>query len=147
METALQPSLSPLRSKIVILEAIELTFLGFGFWSLLALVPGNSSAPSLPDLIIFLFFTEAIVLGSWLLYNGYIRIARAAGGKVDIALWLIASALTGSYTFWTWTILDINRLLVAKLLYQGVAPVEYAWSIKSKKVRKVWEQAQKASSI
>jgi hypothetical protein len=75
------------------------------------------------------------------------RLARAAGGRVDIALWVIASAFTGSYTFWAWTILDINRRLLARLFYQGDAPVEYAWSARSKYVRKRWEQAQRAGSL
>ena len=63
---------------------------------------------------------------------------------MDIGLWVIASLATGSYTFWAWTILDINRLLMAKLFYRGEAPVEYAWSVRSKQIRKLWERAQKA---
>jgi hypothetical protein len=146
MEATLQPSLQQsIRTKITIMEAIELTILGFGLWSLMALMPGNPSAPDFLDLMIFLVFTEGILLGSWVLYNVYIRIARAGGSKVDIALWILAAALTGSYTFWAWTMLDINRLMMAKLFYRGDAPVEYAWSTRSKQVRKFWEQAQRAS--
>ncbi|HEY9489195.1 MAG TPA: hypothetical protein VIQ51_12715 [Chryseosolibacter sp.] len=52
-----------------------------------------------------------------------------------------------SNTFWTWTILDINRLLLARLFYHGDAPVEDAWSARSKYVRKRWEQAQSAGSM
>ena len=66
---------------------------------------------------------------------------------MDIALWMIASAFTGSFTFWAWTVLDLNRLLVAKLFYQGQAPVEYAWSVKSKQVRKRWERIRKATQL
>jgi hypothetical protein len=146
MEATLQPSLQQsIRTKITIMEAIELTILGFGLWSLMALMPGNPSAPDFLDLMIFLVVTEGILLGSWVLYNVYIRIARAGGSKVDIALWILAAALTGSYTFWAWTMLDINRLMMAKLFYRGDAPVEYAWSTRSKQVRKFWEQAQRAS--
>lgn len=146
METTLQPSLPhQLRTRITIIEAIELTILGFGVWSLMALIPGNPSTPSVLDLMIFLVFTEGILLGSWVLYNVYIRIARAGGSKIDIVLWILAAASTGSYTFWAWTILDVNRLIMAKLFYQGEAPVEYAWSTRSKQVRKFWEQAQSAS--
>jgi hypothetical protein len=94
----------------------------------------------------YFVLTEGILLGSWVVYNVYIRIARAGGRIVDIGLWILASVLTSSYTFWAWTILDINRLLVAKLFYRGEAPVEYAWSITSKQVRKLWEQAQKTAN-
>lgn len=148
METTLQPSLQhSLRSRIVIIEAIELALLGFGLWGLLALVPNNPSAPEIPDLFVFLLITETLLLGSWVLYNVYIRIARAGGRLVDVGLWIAATALTGSYTFWAWTILDINRWIVAKRFYQGEAPVEYAWSIRSKQVRKLWEQARKEASV
>lgn len=147
METTFQPSLQQSwRTRIAIIEAIELALLGFSLWSFLALVPGNAVRPRPVDLVIFLIITEGIVLGSWLIYNMYIHMARAGGGKIDIALWIIASALTGSYTFWSWTILDLNRLLLTKLFYQGQAPVEYAWSVKSKYARKMWEQAQNTSS-
>lgn len=147
MEVTFQPSLQQhWRTRITVIEAIELTFLGFGLWSLMAIIPGDNSAPNLSNLMTFLLITEGIVLGSWFIYNVYIRIARAAGHRVDIALWMIASAFTGSFTFWAWTILDINRLLMTKLFYQGEAPVEFAWSLKSKQVRKSWEKAQKAAT-
>jgi hypothetical protein len=87
---------------------------------------------------------ELALLGSWVIYNVHIRIARAAGRMVDIGLWIIASALTGSYIFWAWTILDVNRYVMAKLFYRGKAPVEYAWSIRSKQIRNMWGQTQKA---
>src|SRR5688572_13460101 len=144
METVFQPSLSPLRSKITIIEAIELAILTFGIWSLGTLVDNSDGSLNYSEVFTYLIGLELIVLGSWVIYNVYIRIARAAGGRLDIALWVIASVLTGSYTFWAWTILDLNRLLMAKLFYQGEAPVEYAWSSKSKYVRKLWEQAQRA---
>ena len=146
METAFQPSLQQKwRTRITAIEAIELSVLGLGLWTVTALIPGTKSTPPFPDLMTFLLITEGIVLGSWMIYNVYMRIARAAGGRVDIALWMIASACTGSFTFWAWTLLDINRLLMVKLFYQGPAPVEYAWSEKSKRARKIWEKAQKAT--
>ena len=113
---------------------------------LLAFIPAKASQPIFSELTRFLLIMEGIVLGSWAVYNIYIRIARAAGQRVDIALWMIASAFTGSLTFWVWTILDINRLLVAWLFYRGEAPVEYAWSVRSKRARKVWDQAQRSTS-
>lgn len=145
METTLQPSSQQnFQTSIAVIEAVELTLLGFGLWSLLAMVPGNSADTNFLDLVMFLLITEGILLGSWAIYNVYIRIARAGGAPVDIGLWVIASLATGSYTFWAWTILDINRLLMAKLFYRGEAPVEYAWSARSKQIRKLWERAQKA---
>jgi hypothetical protein len=147
MESVLQPSLSPLRSKITIIEAIELAFLTFGIWSLATVVDSSNGRINFSEVFTYLIGLELIVLGSWVIYNIYIRIARATGGRVDIALWVIASAFTGSYTFWAWTVLDINRRLIAKLFYQGEAPVEYAWSVKSKYVRKLWEQSQGPGSI
>jgi len=147
METVFQPSLSPLRSRITLLEAIELPVLTFGIWSVATLVDTSAGRINFSELFTFLIGLELIVLGSWVIYDVYIRLARAAGGRVDIALWVIASAFTGSYTFWAWTILDLNRLLLDRLFYQGDAPVEYAWSARSKYVRKRWEQTQRAGSI
>ena len=147
METVFEPSLSPLRSRITLIEALELPLLTFGIWSLAVLIDSSDGNINFSEVFTYLIGLELIVLGSWLIYNIYIRIARAAGGRVDISLWIIASALTGSYTFWAWTILDINRLLLAKIFYQGEAPVEYAWSVKSKYVRKLWEQSQQAARV
>ena len=147
METVFQPSLSPLRTRITLIEAFELPVLTFGIWSLATLVDSSDGRINFSELFTFLVGLELIVLGSWVIYNLYIRLARAAGGRVDIALWVIASAFTGSYTFWTWTILDVNRLLLARLFYQGDAPVEYAWSTRSKYVRKRWEQIQRPGSL
>ena len=90
-----------------------------------------------------LLIIEGGLLGSWGIYNIYIRLARAGGRRVDVGLWIIAAAATGSYTFWAWTILDINRWIMKKLFYRGEAPVEYAWSSRSKQVRKAWEAARK----
>ena len=125
METVFQPSLSPLRSRITLLEAFELPVLTFGIWSLATLVDSSDGNINFSELFTYLIGLELIVLGSWAIYNMYIRLARAAGGRVDIALWVIASAFTGSYTFWAWTVLDVNRLLLTRLFYQGDAPVEY----------------------
>lgn len=145
METTFEPSLpQSIRARMAAIEALELALLGFGLWSLLEIISGNES--SFLDLMIFLVITEGLLLGSWVIYNVYIRIARAGGRTVDIALWVVASLATGSYTFWAWTLLDFNRFLMAKLFYRGEAPVEYAWSARSKQVRKLWEQMQKASS-
>ena len=147
METVFQPSLSPLRSRITLIEAFELPVLTLGIWSLATVVDSSDGRMNFSELFTFLVGLELIVLGSWVIYNLYIRLARAAGGRVDIALWVIASAFTGSYTFWTWTILDVNRLLLTRLFYQGDAPVEYAWSARSKYVRKRWEQIQRVGSL
>jgi len=147
MEMTMQSSHQSFRNKIVTIEAIEFAALGFGLWCLIAFASGNTSDFSFFDLLIFFLLTEGIFFGSWAIYNLFIRIARAGGRRVDIRLWILAAGLTGSYTFWAWTILDINRLIVKKLFYRGEAPVEYAWSARSKQVRKVWEQARKAGYV
>jgi hypothetical protein len=147
METTMQSSSLSIRSKLALLEAIELASLGFAFWCLAAIASIGEADVSFFDQIIFFIITQGILLGSWAIYNGYIRVARAGGRIVDIGLWVIASALTASYTFWAWSILDINRIIIAKLLYRGDAPVELAWSARSKQARKAWEQARKAGYV
>ncbi len=144
METTLQPSSQNFRNRITAIEAIELASLGFILWCFGAVVAMSKPQASFPDQIVFLVITEGILLGSWGIYNAYIRIARAGGRLVDVGIWIIASLLTTSYTFWAWTILDLNRRFIAKLFYRGEAPIEYAWSIRSKQIRKAWEKAQKA---
>lgn len=147
METALQPSLQPFRSRIAAIEAIELASLGFLFWFFCAILTISDPKFSFLDQVVFFVFTQGLVLGSWAIYNVYIRIARAGGRLVDVSLWIAGSALTASYTFWVWTILDLNRRFIAKKFYRGEAPIEYAWSIRSKRIRKAWEQAQKSDLV
>lgn len=142
MENQVKSPLQALRNKIVLIEAIELAMLGFVFWILASLITIGAPDVGLSNLIVFFIMLEGGLLGSWLIYNLYIRIARAGGRSIDIALWVIATVVTASYTFWAWTILDINRWIIAKLLYRGEAPVEYAWSVRSKQIRKVWEANQ-----
>jgi len=144
METTMQSSPQGFRSKIAAIEAIELGLLGFALWCFSAIVALSDPDVSFLDQIVFLVITQGILLGSWTIYNVYIRVARAGGRLVDIGIWVIATALTSSYTFWAWSILDLNRLLMSKLFYRGEAPVELAWSWRSKQVRKAWEQARKA---
>lgn len=144
MEVAMQSSPQGFRSKIAMIEFVELASLGFLLWCLGTIVSIGKPDSSFSDLTTFLVITEGILLGSWAIYNLYIRIARAGGRFVDVGLWVVASLLTASYTFWAWIILDGNRFLMSKLFYRGDAPVEYAWSARSKQVRKLWEQARKA---
>lgn len=146
MEATFEPSTPTIRNKIALIEAIELFTIGFALWCLgvnTALKMGETILSQI-DLLIFL---EVAALGSWTIYNTYIRIARAAGRTLDVAIWVLASLATGTYTFWAWSILDINRFIMSRLFYRGEAPVEYAWSWRSKQIRKLWEQAQKDSSV
>jgi len=142
METTMESSFSNIRNKLALIEFIELGSLGFAVWCLGAISMIATKA-GFAEVITFLIGLEGIILGSWAIYNGYIRVARAGGRFVDVGLWVIASLATASYTFWAWSILDINRVVVSKLLYRGNAPVEYAWSARSKQIRKVWEKARK----
>ena len=147
LQSSSQTSMQNFRTRVALIEFIELAVLGFVFWCFGAIVAINNPDINPLDQIIFLGITEGILLGSWAIYNGYIRVARAGGKIVDVGIWVIASILTSSYTFWAWTILDLNRILISKLFHRGDAPVEFAWSAHSKKVRKVWEQTRKASSV
>ena len=146
MEATLQPSLQNVRNRITAIEAIELASLGFILWLLVAILTiGDPEISFLSHLIIFILI-EGFLLGSWAIYNVYIRIARAGGRRVDVRMWILAFLLTGSYTFWTWTILDLNRRFIAKQFYRGEAPIEYAWSIRSKQIRNLWEKARKTGN-
>ena len=139
--------LQSLRSRIALIEFVELGSLGFALWCFFVLASTATPDSTVLDLIIFFVLTQGIILGSWAIYNTYIRIARAGGKIVDISVWILAAFLTSSYTFWAWSILDLNRILIAKFLYLGEAPVEFAWSVQSKQVRKLWERARKASNM
>ena len=132
-----------LQSKIAIIELIELSILTFAFWYLLLILPPQELNSKLANQLDLLDGLAPIVLGSWLIYNLYIFLARIGGRKVDVAIWIIASLVTATYTFWAWSILDLNRWIMAKLFYRGEAPVEYAWSAQSKLLRKVWLEAHK----
>ena len=147
LQSSAQSSTQSFRTRIAFIEFIELAALGFAFWCFGAFVAMSEPGSSFLDQIVFLIITEGILLGSWAIYNGYIRLARAGGKIVDFGMWVVASILTSSYTFWAWTILDLNRALISRRFYRGDAPVEYAWSAHSKQVRKTWEQARKAGSV
>lgn len=146
MEATLQPSLQNLRSRIAAIEAVELASLGFMLWFFGALINLSNPTISFLDQLTVFVMIQGIALGSWAIYNAYIRIARAGGRLVDVGLWILASTLTASYTFWAWTILDLNRRFIIRQFYRGEAPIEYAWSIRSKRIRKAWEEAQKAGA-
>lgn len=128
------------RNNLYALELIELFILGFGFAGLVNIVTWDGN-----------IFTAALIqmglplgLGVlWLGYMLYIVIARNTGKVVDILLWVVLAIATSSFTFWYWSILDINRLMIAKLFYTGHVPVEFAWSFKSKARRKTWNKLNK----
>lgn len=146
MEDTLQSPLQSIRNKMGMIEAIELAIIGFVLWCLVFIVTIGQPDTTFTNLLIMFIVLEGGLLGSWLIYNLYIRIARAGGRVIDILLWIVAASATASYTFWAWTILDANRWLMKKLVYRGDAPVEYAWSVRSKQVRKAWEQMRKAAA-
>lgn len=148
MEPTFEPSLPTLPnffSKMAVIEAIELSFLGFFLSALLLLIPTETPTTLVVAIGIFIII-EAVLLGSWLIYLAYIRLTRGLYPRADIRLRLALAILTSTYTLWAWLILDLNRWILAKLIYRGEAPVEYAWSSKSKLARKEWEQARKAKN-
>jgi hypothetical protein len=146
MEATFEPSVSTIRTKMAAIEAVELSTIGLLFLGLLMMIPTDPPA-TISVAIVLLIVVEGALLGSWGIYLAYIRLTRGMYSRLDIRLRFAIAALTGSYTFWTWIILDINRWILAKLVYRGEAPVEYLWSAKSKLVRKEWEQAQKAKNV
>lgn len=143
MENISTSSLQGVQRRITTIEALELSLLGFLLWGVVNLIAMDASDGNMINWFILLIVIEGGLLGSWGIYNLYIRIARAGGRVIDIGLWVIAATLTASYTFWAWTILDINRWLMKKFFYRGEAPVEYAWSAHSKAVHKAWDAAHK----
>lgn len=146
METTFQPSLPSFLNKMSAIEAIELSVIGFLLWGLAIIIP-TETPTTIPVAIGLFVIIEGFILGSWLIYVAYIRLTRGLYPRADIRLRIGIAALTSTYTLWAWIILDINRWILAKLIYRGEAPVEYAWSSKSKLARKEWEQAQKAKQV
>lgn len=137
---------SGLRSRMTTIEAVELGVLSFGVFALMAVVGVAEADITLVNVLA----TSVLIIGAlfilWGSYNLYIRLARAGGGALDVGLWVIAAAATASVTFWAWSVFDVNRWILAKVFYRGAAPVEYAWSAKSKQRRKFWEAARKAAA-
>lgn len=150
MEATFEPSvstiLSTIRTKMAAIEAVELSVISLVLWGLMIFTSTNETHDFATLAILFLF-VEGALLGSWAIYLAYIRVTRGMYPRLDIRLRFLIAVITGSYTFWAWIILDINRWILSKLVYQGEAPVEYAWSPRSKLVRKEWEQAQKAKQV
>jgi hypothetical protein len=142
MEATFQPSFPSFLKKMAAIEAIELSTLGFMLWGLLMLIP-TETPNTLPVVIGFLIIIQGVILGSWAIYLAYIRLTRGLYPRADVRLRIALAILTSTYTLWAWIILDINRWILSKLFYRGEAPVEYAWSSRSKQVRKTWEELRK----
>ncbi|MBN1582026.1 MAG: hypothetical protein JXA89_15080 [Anaerolineae bacterium] len=150
MSTEVEPTRSffqRIRSNIHAIEAAEwvaLTLILGVLWSAIMMVYAVSekqwaSAIGMACLSPVVLLLALFIL--WGIYLLYIRIARWGGSLVDVGLWVLMAAITGSVTFWVWIILDVNRWVMSRLFYRGEAPLEYAWSQASKQRRKVWEQA------
>jgi hypothetical protein len=154
MENTHRPTLvERIRHNLHAIEVIELSGLAVLLSLLFGLVgelyssePGRGVGLFLIALGVAMCGAILAVLFLWGVYVVYIRLARAGGSAVDIGLWILMAVITSSITFWCWTILDINRLILVKLFYQGETPVEYAWSLGSKKRRKEWELGRKKAT-
>lgn len=145
MEITFQPSLPGFLKKMAVIEAMELSILGFLLWGLVVFIP--TETPTTIEMAIgFLIIIQGGILGSWAIYLAYIHLTRGLYPRADLRLRIVLAIFTSTYTLWAWIFLDINRWILSKLVYRGEAPVEYAWSSKSKLARKVWEQQQKALS-
>lgn len=140
-----------IRSNIHAVEAAEFVVLVLvlgALWSLIMVVYAVSENEWAGAVTIACLSPVALLLALFILWGSYllyIRLARWGGSVVDVGLWLLMAAVTGSVTFWAWTILDVNRWLMSKWFYRGEAPLEYAWSQASKRRRKIWEQIRKSS--
>ncbi|MFT3890567.1 MAG: hypothetical protein QM730_02945 [Anaerolineales bacterium] len=131
MDTTFQPSIPSFLKKLAVIEFFELSILGFVLWGLLMLIP-TETPNTLPILIGFFIIIEGIILGSWSIYLAYIRLTRGLYPRADLRLRIVLAIVTSTYTLWAWLFLDANRWVLAKLIYRGEAPVEYAWSSQSK---------------
>ena len=133
-----------IRKNMTALEVTEILLLVLAFSIILNVgVPDTGDNPTLSNLATWGLLT-AIALLAYLSYYVYIRVARAGGRTIDLIIWIVASFVTGSFTFWSWTVLDLNRFILRRTLYKGEAPIEYAWNTVSKARRKEWEAWRKA---
>lgn len=105
MEAVFEPSVSPIRTKMAAIEAIELSIIGTLFWGLLMLIP-TETPTTLVLAIVFFIITHGIILGSWAIYLAYIRLTRGLYPRADVRLRILLAALTSTYTLWAWIILD-----------------------------------------
>ena len=152
--TTIKKGVAKIRSNLYAIEAIELGLLTMLFGSCFSIMMitsifiSNSSQTDIFNIILsipLLFCGGLFALFLlWGVYLLYILLARAGGPIIDVGLWILMATITGSFTFWCWIILDINRLIVSKLFYRGEAPVEYAWSHASKRRYKEWKLRQKS---
>lgn len=147
MDTTFEPSFQDnLRAKVTTIEFIEFSLLGFAVWCLGAYNAARSGE-SLFDILNMLIFLEIVLLGSWGIYNLYIRVARSLGGVLGHLLWVLAVLGTGGNALWASILLDANRFLMTKLFYRGEAPVEYSFSPRSRQRRYDWEQTRKTNTV
>jgi hypothetical protein len=147
MNTQPNSNTEGIRSKLALLEAIELAALGLFVTFLTALASIGDPDVGLGNIFSAMLIFEGAIFLMWGSYNLFIRLSRAGGRAVDVGIWVIAAMATASITFWGWTALDINRFIISKLFYRGEAPVEYAWSSRSKQNRKEWEKMRKQASF
>lgn len=143
MDNTFEPSFPNLLGRMAVIEAVEFTVFGFMLWGLFVFIP-TETPTTLAVAIGGLIVIQGAILGSWLLYLAYVRLTRGLYPRADLRLRIALAIFTSTYTLWAWLFFDINRWILSKLIYRGEAPVEYAWSSKSKLARKEWEQAQKA---
>jgi hypothetical protein len=126
------------RKNLWCLEALELAILWtLGSALLLGLAALGQVVFSWRDSLIALVAVSV----AWGSYLAFIRFARVGGSGVEAGLWIIASAVTFTLSFWVWITLDINRWVLTRKLYSGAIPVEYAWNQKTKTYRRAWDYA------
>lgn len=139
-----------IRNSIIKIEAIELFVISLllgGLLGLLMLVVPTEEQNLAANLVAAFFgavLPFVALFGLWGLYLGYNALSRAGGCFVDLGLWWLIHILTAGISAIIAAVFDLNRWIMSKIFYRGEAPVEYAWSFKSKAIRKAWEAERKA---
>ena len=125
---------------LYLLEVVELAFLG-----LLLVVFDLVGNNSLEDTINFLIGWSFIALIAWGLYIFQLKtMASYPIGCLIIGLIVLSLAYgAGIVIVILFSLFDLNRLILAKTLYLGDAPVEYFWSPASRMEYAQWKQQKK----
>lgn len=133
-----------LRGNLYVLEWIELTGLGLLLATFVNVAVPSQGINALTTTALVQFFIPAVFVGAWLIYALGLRLARALGSDAgSVVLWILIGFvifLSGGTIVILVTLLDLNRFLVARLLYRGAAPAEYIWNPNSLARRRAWEK-------
>lgn len=137
------------RQNILVLEAIELTvlFILLGLFTVwLGMSDGAPSDELLINIIVVLFVMGGAVVSvlvAWGMYLLVIRIMRRLPLWIFVPLVIVSGGLALGVVV-VISLFDLNRLMLARLLYNGEAPVEYFWSKESSQALEAWKRGERA---